>query len=439
MTDHRKTAVYIRLSAEDDNVDGRAKKESDSVTSQRILLKSFVIDELGVAESDILEYVDDGVSGTHFKRQGFQQLQDDMKSGEIGCVVVKDFSRFGRDYLEVDPEAAKVVKMIFQMAAEGTSFADITRELNRQAIATCDEQKLSRGDQVQFQRFDTIKKKHWSPTTVAAIVRDEIYIGTRIWGKTRCSMHTGHKAVLNDETEWVRLENHHTAIIDRALFEKANEMHPKKKRSVAESRTNFTLERRKKQSALLICANCGHSLLKETEHLLKCSDARTNGDPVCRSLVIRREPMEENIFGLVHQYAASMLEKGKKASSKSQCEYKEINTAELQKQSRQLTSEKMKLYDDYKDGRIDRDSYKQRAGKISVQLEEIKRKIEDAENSKKLLEQNELSDKIKLKDFLGIQKFDTEKLREIIKVIRVHSQDEIEIEWNFDDIFSEQR
>ena len=467
MTDHRKTAVYIRLSAEDDNVDGRAKKESDSVTSQRILLKSFAIDELGVAESDILEYVDDGVSGTHFKRQGFQQLQDDMKSGEIGCVVVKDFSRFGRDYLEVgfyieyifpllqirfisindsydsaassgmtggmnvalqnliynmysldlskkissalqtrtrngtrlpvnarygykkgkdgrlevDPEAAKVVKMIFKMAAEGTSFADITRELNRQAIATCDEQKLSRGDQVQFQRFDTIKKKYWSPTTVAAIVRDEIYIGTRIWGKTRCSMHTGHKAVLNDETEWVRLENHHTAIIDRALFEKANEMHPKKKRSVAESRTNFTLERRKKQPALLICANCGHSLLKETEHLLKCSDARTNGDPVCRSLVIRREPMEENILGLVRQYAASMLKKGKKVSSKRQCEYKEINTAELQKQSRQLTSEKMKLYDDYKDGRIDRDLYKQRAEKISGQLDEIKRKIEDAEKT----------------------------------------------------------
>lgn len=186
---------------------------------------------------------------------------------------------------------------------------------------------------MQFQRFDTIKKKHWSPTTVSAIVRDEIYIGTRIWGKTRCSMHTGHKAVLNDETEWVRLENHHTAIIDRELFEKANEMHPKKKRSVAESRTNFTLERRKKQPALLICANCGHSLLKETEHLLKCSDARTNGDPVCRSLVIRREPMEENILGLVRQYAASMLKKGKKVSSKRQCEYKEINTTELQKQS----------------------------------------------------------------------------------------------------------
>ena len=99
----------------------------------------------------------------------------------------------------------------------------------------------------------------------------------------------------------------------------------------------------------------------------------------------------------------------------------------------------VELHDDYKDGRMDRDLYKQRAEKISGQLDEIKRKIEDAENSKKFLEQNELSDKIKLKDFLGIQKFDTEKLREVIKVIRVHSQDEIEIEWNFDDIFSEQR
>ena len=55
MTDHRKTAVYIRLSAEDDNVDGRAKKESDSVTSQRILLKSFAIDEYCIPDG----YVED--------------------------------------------------------------------------------------------------------------------------------------------------------------------------------------------------------------------------------------------------------------------------------------------------------------------------------------------------------------------------------------------
>lgn len=125
-----------------------------------------------------------------------------------------------KEKMEVDSDAAKVVKMIFQMVAEGTSFVEITRELNRRAIATCDGQKLSRGEPVQFQRFDMNKKKRWSTSTIAAIVWDEIYIGTRIWGKTHCSMHTGHKAVLNDAAEWIRLENHYTAIIDRGLFEK---------------------------------------------------------------------------------------------------------------------------------------------------------------------------------------------------------------------------
>ena len=493
-----RAGLYARISMETEET-----LERGTIETQVELMKNFVADTEDISVAEV--YKDSDYSGTNFDRPGFVQMMEDIKHGKINCVIVKDLSRLGRNYVETSNYIERVFPFFhvrflavtddFDSFREGVDLTvplkniinefyskDLAKKSSSAkkalwkkgkftsawepygyrkseedhhqlivdeeaaehlksifSITTCDEQKLSRGDQVQFQRFDTIKKKHWSPTTVAAIVRDEIYIGTRIWGKTRCSMHTGHKAVLNDETEWVRLENHHTAIIDRALFEKANEMHPKKKRSVAESRTNFTLERRKKQPALLICANCGHSLLKETEHLLKCSDARTNGDPVCRSLVIRREPLEENILGLVHQYAASMLEKEKKVSSNRQCDYKEINTAELQKQSRQLTSEKMKLYDDYKDGCIDRDSYKQRAGKISVQLDEIKRKIEDAENSKKLLEQNELSDKIKLKDFLGIQKFDTEKLREIIKVIRVHSQDEIEIEWNFDDIFSEQR
>lgn len=359
-----------------------------------------------------------------------------MKNGTRLPVNARYGYRKGKDgRLEIDPDAAKVVKMIFQMAAEGMSFAEITRELNKQEIATCDERKISRGEQVQFQRFDTIMKKRWNPTTVSAIIRDEIYIGTRIWGKTRCSMHTGHKAVLNDESDWIRLENHHDPIVDRELFEKANRLHPKKSRGVAETRTNYTLARRKKQPALMLCAHCGHCLVRETEHLLKCSDGRTSGDHVCRSLVVRREPMEKHILELVYQFASSMLENRKIVESKNQSKGMETNVAELLKQSRQLSSEKMKLYDDYKDDRIDRESYKQKAEKISRQLEEIRRKIAESERDAKMLEQDNTAKEMKLEEFLNMEKFDTEKLREIIKVIRVHSQEEIEIEWNFDDVF----
>ena len=106
-------------------------------------------------------------------------MQTRMKNGTRLPVNARYGYRKGKDgRLEVDPDAAKVVKMIFQMAAEGLSFAEITRELNKQEIATCDEQKMSRGEQVQFRRFDTIMKKRWNPTTVSAIIRDEIYIGS---------------------------------------------------------------------------------------------------------------------------------------------------------------------------------------------------------------------------------------------------------------------
>ena len=72
-------------------------------------------------------------------------------------------------------------------------------------------------------------------------------------------------------------------------------------------------------------------------------------------------------------------------------------------------------------------------------MEEIRRKIAESERDAKILEQDNTANEMKLEEFLSMEKFDTEKLREIIKVIRVHSQEEIEIEWNFDDVFLGQR
>lgn len=248
-------------------------------------------------------------------------------------------------------------------------------------------------------------------------------------------MHTGYKSVLNDESDWIRLENHHAPIVDRELFEKANRLHPKKSRDTAETRTNYTLDRRKKQPALILCAHCGRSLIKESKHLLKCSDGRTSGDPVCRNFVIKREPMEKYILELVYQYAASMLENQQIADAKKQEKDVEINATELKKQIRQLSSEKIRLYDEYKDGYLEKELYKQKAEKLGRQVEEIRQKIEESERSEKMIVQNDIVKKVNLEEFLNMEKFDAEKLRKIIKVIRVYSQEEIEIEWNFDDVF----
>ena len=91
-------ALYIRLSQEDSD-NGTEKQESNSVTSQKTLLNEFTDthDDLIVYDT----YIDDGFTGTDFNRPSFQRLLEDMRNGNINCVIVKDLSRLGRNYIEV--------------------------------------------------------------------------------------------------------------------------------------------------------------------------------------------------------------------------------------------------------------------------------------------------------------------------------------------------
>jgi DNA invertase Pin-like site-specific DNA recombinase len=77
------------------------KIESNSVSNQRDLLIDFISRHPDLADSNILEFCDDGYSGTNFERPAVQQLLTKVRQGEINCIVVKDFSRFGRNYLEL--------------------------------------------------------------------------------------------------------------------------------------------------------------------------------------------------------------------------------------------------------------------------------------------------------------------------------------------------
>ena len=87
------TAVYIRLSREDGD-----KEESDSVGNQRRLLTEYVSKMENLLLYDI--YVDDGYTGTSFNRPSFKRMIADIEEGNVNCVVVKDLSRFGRDYID---------------------------------------------------------------------------------------------------------------------------------------------------------------------------------------------------------------------------------------------------------------------------------------------------------------------------------------------------
>ncbi len=95
----RYMAIYLRLS-DKEKKEGIYKKESDSIESQRNLIHSFIQTQDELSKYPVREFLDDGSSGVHFRRVGVQKLLTEVEKGRIACIIVKDLSRFGRDYME---------------------------------------------------------------------------------------------------------------------------------------------------------------------------------------------------------------------------------------------------------------------------------------------------------------------------------------------------
>lgn len=101
-------AVYLRLSKEDEDLSVRSDKlESNSIANQKALILKELESMPNVSLYDI--YIDDGFTGLNFERPEFCRMRDDIYDGKVNMVIVKDLSRFGRDYIE----SGRYIKKIF--------------------------------------------------------------------------------------------------------------------------------------------------------------------------------------------------------------------------------------------------------------------------------------------------------------------------------------
>ena len=101
-------AKYLRLSSEDDDLNQTGKLESNSISNQRDLLDYFIARAPDFAGATVIEFCDDGWSGKNFERPAFQDMIAQAQKGGINCILVKDMSRFGRDYLVVGNYISRV-------------------------------------------------------------------------------------------------------------------------------------------------------------------------------------------------------------------------------------------------------------------------------------------------------------------------------------------
>ena len=333
-------ALYIRLSLED------FKTDSLSISSQRMILQEHAagLEEYGNAE--LMEFVDNGYSGANFERPAVQELLDLVRANRIDCIMVKDFSRFGRNSLETgyfiervfpifhtrfisvsddfdtkklkgdtggmevafkyliseyysrdmsvktktakymkmrrgeyqskicpygyckgdnnrmvpDPETSCVIQMIFEYAASGMNSAQIARELHSQAIPTPGEYKALKG-----QKYHDVSRTNgvWSNSTILRLLADERYIGTYVIGKKTVTEIGGNRMRTKDESEWIKIPNHHTPLVSKELFEKANA-----------SIKRFKIPKRKQHSYPLrgkvFCGSCKHAMHRSNETIYRC-------------------------------------------------------------------------------------------------------------------------------------------------------------------------
>lgn len=91
-------AMYLRLSIEDKR---SGMDESNSIANQRKLIQDYISHMPELAEKEVWEFCDDGFSGTNMERPGIRKLLETVKNDQIQCIVVKDMSRFSRDYIEL--------------------------------------------------------------------------------------------------------------------------------------------------------------------------------------------------------------------------------------------------------------------------------------------------------------------------------------------------
>ena len=423
-------AKYIRLSIED------AKTESMSIEHQNLILDSHIA---GMNEPDIevLEFVDNGFTGTNFERPAVQELLELVRAGTVNCIAVKDFSRFGRNmieagyflqrvfplfrvrfiavsngydsadhegdtggldiafklllnerysrdlskkikaskqakalrgeyiskncafgfkkagnHLEIDQSAAETVRLIFDLAAQGQSLTKIAARLYEEKRPTPSEHRTPKGEPACI----------WGRSVIAGILRDEQYIGTYVAGKTKKHEIGSRKQVKVDESEWIKIPNHHPVIVDKTIFDAAREKidrkgAPLRNRKIGTSERYGQIERplRGKVS----CGCCGHIMrLSNTRNAaFHCQHSHCAPDEPCYRLRFLHDELSALILKAIRK------------------QVKKSNFADLPLPSEsalscQITEQKkvkLKLYESFVREEITADEYK--AGKATHDAE----------------------------------------------------------------------
>lgn len=516
-----KAIKYIRLSYTDDK-----SAESNSVSNQRKLIDDYLTQHSEIEV--VCEKVDDGYSGVLYDRPAFLEMMELIKSGAANCVIVKDLSRLGREYIEtgrylrrvfpaygvrfiaindnvdtlndepddltvsvkniineaysrdisvktrsaldikrrsgdfvgaftvygylktgekhksliVDPFAANVVRDIFRKRLDGFSAYHIAEELNKACILSPLAYKRSNGMPYAKGGYADTEECKWSATTILRILSDEIYTGTMVQGKQTTPHFKLKERELKPSEDWVRVENTHEAIIDKADFDLVQRLKGLDTRTSPQSDKVYLF------SGVLICGCCGGRMTRKINRsngreyiYYYCPTGKKGG---CKSSsMIKESELTECVQSSLKAHINSVVSLNSVITSVSR---ERINqglvqeyTGYIKSNEEQLTRvEKFKrnLYESLVSGALSKEEFLQYKQEYSAKAEEIKTAIQGWNDKLAEVLENRVERNRWLNHFLRfaeMEEIDRSVVSRLIQSIKISADKQIEVRFNYQD------
>lgn len=345
-----------------------------------------------------------------------------------------------RHRLVVDEEQAEIVRKIFDWYEDGMSASSIAKRLNAMQIMTPGDFKIRDGCKSFITHDRNSSKLHaWTTTTIATILKNEVYIGNMVQGKHKSVSYRSKKMMLTDESEWTVVEGTHAPIISDEQFAIIHERFARRTR-ISPGKTHvYPL------SGLVSCGACGHRMNRVVSQgyaRYRCI-TRTYAPDKCQCPSIKEEYLEELILQTLQSLIARLVDV--KAVIDAARQFKTINGAKneymlalnkAKREQERLQDAQFHLYDDLQSGLIPKTQYLQFQKRYETEIAAQEAKIEHLNQGLlQLKEARQQDDEFVafFQKYGNIQKLDWDTVNQLIQKVVFHDKQHVDIYFRFAD------
>ena len=368
-----------------------------------------------------------------------------MKAGQFlgsSCCYGYKKDSLDHNHLVIDDYAAEVVRRIFDLYIQGYGKAKIGAILSSEGILIPTHYKREVLG-INFKNGKEIETtKNWSYQTIHTILNNETYIGNLIQNKANKLSYKDRKCKKLSKDKWIKVENTHEPIINKATFDLVQKLQRVRTKSVDAIATNGIF------SGLLFCADCKHAMSRKYARRGNkgfigyiCKTYKVHGKQFCESHSIDKEELEEAVLMSIQDQARKILREEDIDELKNMqfINRRKISTdtqlQSIQNRIDKILNFKRKTYDNFMEELITKVDYIKFVAEYDKELSELRKQIEVINEQAEVQEQletqyDEWVDAFK--NYINIKELTREVVIELIDKIEVNKDGSINIYYKFE-------